>query len=110
MKDLILELDYMSGPIVKDTFDIQKGVLCTGIEGIDEDDKLKILNEEVQDIYTSLYKFDENNQAVLFDIDEAKKVKEEMLNKINKLLEYLESINDGSFAVVDQVTEYVNRW
>ena len=109
MKNIVLELDYMSGPIIKDTFDIQSGELCTGIALIDEDGYLNALNEEIQEVYTGLYQFDEKEQAVSFDDVAAKNAKEWLLSKINELSGYLESINDGSFNIEDRVTVYLKQ-
>ncbi|MDO4438749.1 MAG: hypothetical protein Q4B86_04805 [Eubacteriales bacterium] len=109
MKKLVLELEYMNGPILKDKFDIQRSELCTGIEQVDADEYLNTLNEEIQEVYTALFRFDEKEEAVLFDDVAAKGAKEWFLSKMNELSKYLKSINDGSFCIEDRVTEYLKK-
>lgn len=110
MKKLILELDYMSGPILKDFFDVQKNDLCTGIDVIDYDPLIQKMNEEIQNEYSALYIFDKNEQAVTFNETAAKKIKFELLSKIAKLSDYLNCINDGTFNIEDRATKLIEQW
>jgi len=64
---LKIGLDYMNGPIWKDTFDVEKGEMCTGIDIIDANAEINSLIDSIQEIYNSLYEFDVNEKAVIFN-------------------------------------------
>lgn len=64
---LKIELDYMNGPIWKDTFDVEKGEMCTGIDIVDANEEINSLNDSIQEVYNSLYEFDVNEKAVVFN-------------------------------------------
>lgn len=108
MKQVVIDLDFLIGPIVKDVYDVESNTLCTGVKVIDSDKNLEKINQEIQDEYSSLYEFD-NGEAVTFDTELAKKRKHDLQKKVQGLLNYLEKINDGSFVVVDHATEYLKK-
>ena len=55
MDKLRIIFDFSHGPIWKDKYDIATGEWSTGIEVIDNDKALSILNEEAEKEYSSLY-------------------------------------------------------
>ena len=57
MDKLRIIFDFSHGPIWKDKYDIATGEWSTGIEVIDNDKALSILNDEVEKEYSSLYFF-----------------------------------------------------
>lgn len=108
MKELVIDLDFMIGPITKDVYDTERNELCTGIKVVDSDQKLARMNEKIQAEFSALYEFDQE-EAVTFDLKQAREKKEGMLVKVQELLQYLNSVNDGSFIVVDRATEYLKQ-
>lgn len=108
MKELVIDLDFMIGPIIKNVYDTERNELCTGIKVVDSDQKLARMNEEIQAEFSALYVFDQE-EAVTFDLKQAREKKEDMQVKVQELLQYLNSINDGSFIVVDRATEYLKQ-
>lgn len=104
MKKLIIQLDFISGPLWKDVFDRENKKLVTGIKVIDEDQELDNLNHEIQKLYSSFYKINYNNQPVYFDKEEEKLNKEKMLTLLHKLTSRIHELNDGSFTVEDLET------
>lgn len=109
MKKLIIMLDFISGPLWKDVFDTKKKELVTGIDRVDNDVYIQKLNNEIQDLYSSYYKIDYNDQPVYFDKDQEKKDKYKMLDLLGKLIKRLDELNDGSFEVDDRETERVKN-
>lgn len=53
MKRLKIILDYGEAPIWTKYYDEAKNKLMTGIETVDNDEKLWRLNDEIQDFYSS---------------------------------------------------------
>lgn len=109
MKKLIIMLDFISGPLWKDIFDMKKKELITGIDVVDNDEYIQKLNNEIQDLYSSYYKINYNNKPVYFDKNQEKKDKYKMLDLLGKLIERLDEINDGSFEIDDRETERVKN-
>lgn len=60
-------LDYLQGPIWES--DPQTGKPETGTDAIDNDEELRRLNHEIQDIFDSYYEFDSHDQACWFNED-----------------------------------------
>lgn len=50
-------------------YDEKSDCLLTGIYVVDNDEYIQKLNNEIQDIYSSYYKIDYNDQLVFFDKD-----------------------------------------
>ncbi|MCR5124495.1 MAG: hypothetical protein K6B43_04785 [Treponema sp.] len=107
MKILKLKLDYQNGPLWRDVFDREKLVVTTGVGVVDNDAIAAEIDEKIQAMFASYYEFDSHGQACWFNSEQAKKDKGKMLELISLLKKRLEEINDGSFSVVDEVTEFV---
>ena len=101
MKTLKLMMNYGNGPIWKDKYDPNIQQLFTGIEVVDNDYALKVLNEEAQEIMESFYSFNESS-CCEFDYDAFNKRKDDLVSIVDTIKIRLESINDGSFNVVDE--------
>lgn len=109
MKKLRIMLDFISGPIWKDIYDTKKKELVTGINVVDNDECVQKINGEIQNLYSSYYKIDYNDEPVYFDKKQEKKDKYKMLALLEKLKKRLYKINDGSFEIDDKETERVKN-
>ncbi len=105
MQTIKLMLDFLQGPIW--ISDVETGKPMTGIELVDEDERIRQLNYEIQDLYDSYYEFDSHDQACWFDEERERADKPRMLELLAKLNARLAEINDGSFIVDDQETPRV---
>ena len=102
-------LDFITGPIWKDIYDTKKKELVTGINVVDNDECVQKINDEIQDLYSSYYRIDYNDEPVYFDKEQEKKDKYKMLALLEKLKKRLYKINDGSFEIDDKETERVKN-
>lgn len=55
-------------------YDEKSDRLLTGIDVVDNDECIQKINNEIQDLYSSYYKINYNNQPVYFDKDQEKKI------------------------------------
>jgi len=101
VKTVELKLDYMQGPIW--FTDAGTGGPLTGIDIVDNDKIVIDLNKNIQDLYNSLYEFDSHNEACWFDTEKAKTKKPQLSALINKLIDRLSIINDGSYVVKNDI-------
>lgn len=74
-----------------------KKELVTVIEVIDNYEYLQKLNEEIQDLYSSITK-NYNNEPVYF-VEKKRLDKEKMLDLLERLINRQNEINDGSFVI-----------
>lgn len=102
MKEIIIRLDYLQGPIQKDEFDLQRNQLVTGVEIIDNDIVLQTLDNKAEEIYSSLYGFDKYGQPCVFDEGKFEAEKPRLLALISTILQRLETVNDGSFIIKNE--------
>lgn len=98
-------LDYLQGPIWKS--DVETGRPNTGIAVVDNDEKLRKINLEISELFSSYYEFDSHDQACWFNEEQEKADKQKMLDLLGKLNARLKEINDGSFEVEDVETPRV---
>ena len=80
------------------------GEWSTGIEVIDNDKALSILNEEAEKEYSSLYFFD-NNGVLNFDSQAFETKKRSLLSLIQTIILRVNNLCDGTFEIIDEVTE-----
>ena len=102
MRQLKIKFDFSHGPLWKDQYDIDTGKWSTGIEVIDDDKALNILNEEAQKEYSALYSFKDG--LLVFDDEAYKKKKRELLSLIQTIVLRVNSLNDGTYEVIDEET------
>lgn len=105
MKTVRIMLDYLQGPIW--TSDPEIGRSETGIETVDNDEKIRKLNYDIQDMYDSYYEFDSHGEACWFNEEQERADKDKMLSLLGRLNARLDEGNDGSFVVDDRETERV---
>ena len=94
-----IQLDFLQGPIW--ISDAETGQPMTGIDIIDNDEKLRKINYEISTLYRSYYEFASHDQACWFNEEQEKKDKEKMISLLKQLIDRLNEINDGSFVVED---------
>lgn len=102
MNTIKIQLGFLQGPIW--TSDPETGRPETGIEVVDNDEQLRAINYEIQDLFDSYYEFDSHGQPFWFNERRERADKETMLSMIGKLIARLEEINDGSFDIEDLET------
>ena len=102
MEIVKLELDFLVGPIVKEVFNESKNKLITGIDLIDNDNRINELNDEISALYSSFYDFD-SGESCKFNVELAKENKSKLVKLIDDLIVMLKSVNDGSFMVVNNI-------
>lgn len=103
---VILDLDFNQGAIW--ISDQETGEPITGIEIIDTNKEIAILNKKISDLYSSYYKFDTDESACTFDNVKFLADKDLLLGMVDELKNILESINDGSYEVEDRITAMYN--
>lgn len=104
-KTVRIKSDFLQGPIW--TSDPETGKPQTGITVVDNDEQLRVLNYEIQDLFDSYYEFDSHDQACWFDEERERADKDKMLGLLARLNARLAEINDGSFVVEDLETPRV---
>ncbi|MDD5933592.1 MAG: RNA helicase [bacterium] len=102
-----IQLDFLQGPIW--ISDVETGQPMTGIDIIDNDEKLRKINYEISTLYSSYYEFDSHEQACWFNEEQEKKDKSKMLSLLKQLHDRLNELNDGSFIVEDYETERLEK-
>ena len=102
-----IKLDFLQGPIW--ISDVETGQPMTGIDIIDNDEKLRKINYEISTLYSSYYEFDSHEQACWFNEEQEKKDKSKMLSLLKQLNDRLNELNDGSFIVEDYETERLEK-
>lgn len=102
-----IKLDFNQGPIW--ISDVETGQPMTGIDIIDNDEKLRKINFEISTLYNSYYEFDSHDQACWFNEEQEKKDKTKMLSLLKQLVARLNEIDDGSFIVEDLETERLEK-
>lgn len=107
-KEIIkLTLDIFMCPIFLS--DIETGEIYTGIKVIDNDPIVKELNFKLGNIYTNYFEFDSHDEACWFNQEQATKDKNMLLDLMKKLVDRLNLINDGSYEVIDDTSEYLKE-
>ena len=105
MEKLRIKFDFSHGPIWKDKYDISTGEWTTGIDIIDNDKALSVLNEEAGKEYSSLYFFDDG--ILKFDSQSYEAKKRDLLSIVQTIIL---RINDlGTFEIKDEVSEELTK-
>lgn len=103
MKDkVILDLDFNQGAIW--ISDQETGEPITGIDVIDTNKEVAVLNKKISDLYSSYYVFDTEESACNFDNAKFLADKEILLGMVAELKNILDSLNDGSYEIEDRIT------
>lgn len=107
MKKLRIKLDVFNGPVWKEYYDLETGVSYTKIDVVDNDEQIRVLDENTQQLFMSFYNLSTDDPKEIFNYDLARKSKEELLNLIEQIKHRLSEINDGSFEIVDEETAII---
>lgn len=107
-KQLIqIGLEFVFGPLLKDEVD-ENGNDSTGVKLVDDDVQLQNLDKEISDIWCSLWSNDpEDPSGMHFDEIKEKELAPQLLEMINKLIDRLNEINDGSYEIEDMITDHL---
>ena len=106
MESLRIKFDFSHGPIWKDKYDTSTGEWTTGIDIIDNDKALSVLNEEAGKEYSSLYYFD-NDGILKFDSQSYEAKKGDLLSLVQTIIL---RINDlGTFEIIDEASKKLTQ-
>ncbi len=109
METIRIKLDFLCGPIWKDYFDEVTKTESTGVDIVDNDEKLKEIGKEISNMFNSYYMFDVDDKPVVFNEVQERKDRDKMLSLLAQLNERLAELNDGSFVVEDEETPRVKK-
>lgn len=104
-----IQLDFNNGPIWGNYYDEDTNAIKTGLDLIDNNKSIQELNKKIRNKYSSYYEFNSHDQACWFNEEKEKNEKEEMLDLLNKLIDEISSVNDGSFEIEDNETERIKK-
>lgn len=100
-------LEFLFGPIQKFK-ENEKGKIITGIETIDKDEILQKLDKDINNLLCSLLSKDSNSPSGMhFDEVKENDLAPQLLEMINKLIDRLNEINDGSYEIEDMITDHL---
>lgn len=109
MKKAVVQigLEFVFGPILKDD-QLEDGSFSCGSSIVDNDEIVKNLDKQTNDLWISLYSNDENSSSGMkFDYEKEKEIAPKLLELITKILKRIEEINDGSFEVHDMISDHL---
>lgn len=100
-------LELVFGPILKDN-QLEDGTFSSGSKIVDNDLVLKNLDKKINELWCTLYSKDKtSNSGFRFDKVKEKELAPQLLEMINKLIDRLNEINDGSYEIEDMITDYL---
>ncbi|MGB4985367.1 MAG: hypothetical protein WBO70_06300 [Erysipelotrichaceae bacterium] len=92
MKELKIKLDLFNGPIWKEYYNLESDAAYTSIKVVDEDEQIRKLDCEAQQIFMSFYNLGTDNSADIFDKDKAKMNKGKLIELIFKIKLHLSKL------------------
>lgn len=106
---IYIGLEFLFGPIQKLEKN-ENGDLITGIEVIDNDEYIQKLDKETNELWCSLWKNDLiSSSGVKFDNKKEKELAPKLLDLIDKLINRLKQINDGTYEIEDMITDHLKK-
>ena len=106
-RNITLRLEIFRCPIFNS--DINNGEIYTGIEVIDNDPIVKEINYKLGNKYNDYFEFNSHDKTCYFNEEKIKKDKNVLYELTNQLINRLNEINDGSYIVIDNITDYLNK-
>lgn len=109
MNKIILEFDFLNGPIYKDVYDIKNNIVITGIKELDTNKKIMSLNQEMQEIYSSFYNTDKLSEDDSFDYD---KIKIDIKKLYQKKIELINEIKLAlpNIMIEDKTIDFFDKY
>lgn len=100
-------LELVFGPILKDK-QLEDKTFSSGSKIVDDDLVLGNLDMKINELWCTLYSKNEaSNSGFSFDEAKEKELAPQLLEMINRLIERLNEINDGSYEVEDMITDHL---
>lgn len=100
-------LELVFGPILKDN-QLENGSFSSGSKIVDNDLIVKNLDKKINELWCTLYSKDKtSNSGFKFDEVKEKELASQLLEMINKLIDRLNEINDGSYEIEDMITDHL---
>jgi len=109
MKKAVVQigLEFVFGPILKDD-QLEDGSFSCGSPIVDNDPIINDLDKQTNELWVSLYSNDDNSSSGMkFDCEKEKELAPKFLELINKIVNRINEINDGSFEVHDMVSDHL---
>ncbi|MCD7727283.1 MAG: hypothetical protein LUH57_02920 [Ruminococcus sp.] len=104
-----IQLDFLSGPIWPNYLEKDTFKKITGVKVIDDDLQLGELNRKVCDLYSSYYEFDSHDMPCWFNYEQQFKDRFIIRDLLQKIVNRLNEINDGSYVVEPFALNYYNE-
>lgn len=105
MIEIRLLLDYDEGPIWPNKYNPLTFEKSSGIKMIDEDPIIDKISKKMSEMYDEYYQFNTNDSSCDFNEDKFMNEKNVMLELLQKLIDRLNEINDGSYIVIDEISK-----
>lgn len=100
-------LELVFGPILKNN-QLEDGTFSSGSKIVDDDLVLRDLDKKINELWCTLYSKDETSvSGFRFDEIKEKELAPQLLEMINKLIDRLNEINDGSYEIEDMITDHL---
>ena len=100
-------LELVFGPILKNN-QLEYGTFSSCSEILDNDSVLKTLDKKINELWCTLFSKDKTSDSGFrFDEVKEKELAPQLLEMINKLINRLNEINDGSYKVEDMITDHL---
>lgn len=100
-------LELVFGPILKDN-QLEDGSFSSGSKIVDNDLIVKNLDKKINELWCALYSKDKtSNSGFRFDEVKEKELAPQLLEMINKLIDRLNEINDGSYEIEYMITNHL---
>ncbi|MBG9989112.1 RNA helicase [Aerococcaceae bacterium DSM 111176] len=102
-------LDIWAGPIWGCTYDQETKKYNYHMQKLADNKQLMAIHQEIQDLYSSYYHFDHNDQPVYFDEKQEKQDKTKMLLLFQQLLSIINKLDEGTYTIDDRETERIKN-
>lgn len=100
-------LELVFGPILKNN-QLEDGTFSSGSKIVDDDLVLRDLDKKINELWCTLYSKDEtSDRGFRFDEIKEKELAPQLLEMINKLIDRLNEINDGSYEIEDMINDHL---
>ncbi len=109
MKEIRIILDFLTGPIWPEYYNVKTRTDSSGVDIVDNDKKLNDIAKEISSMFNSYYMFNVDDKPCVFNFEAERRDRDKMLSLLDALNKRLDEINDGSFVVIDKETPRVKK-